>query len=310
MATTVVEVGEATPLSLYIQLAPHTRGDLEVISRAALAWSKMIKEAAFIVEPFAEVRVELVSGTEGSINLNSLIRKVKGALSDPQKLRAIAIAAALFFAGQANGWMIGKGFDEVWAWVKEATGITPEQMSPAEQKQVEETVARILASKSVQDKASAVYAELPKDRNVTGVGISFVPGQRPAHIVPRDEFSDRAGVHAVTEEMVPRRTELDRLTLILVAPVLSDGDYKWKFRYGERTLWALMDDPDFLVRIAPGSKSAPHMMTGIRMTVDLETTQEFKDGVWVITKQRIMKVHGLEEPPRDVSWLDSPSDDE
>lgn len=310
MATAVVETGEDTPLSLYIQLAPHTRADLEVISRAALAWSRMIKEAAFVVEPFAEVRVELVSGTEGSINLNSLIRKVKGILSDPNRLKTIALAAALYFAGQAQGWVIGKGFDGVWDWLRETVGLDAASLPDEQRVEIEDAVSRVLTSKSVAERAAAVYAELPRDPNITGVGVSFKAGERPAHIVPRAEFHERAGIQGVSEELIPRRIEVNRLTLVLVAPVLSDGEYKWKFLYRQKTLWALMDDPDFLARIAPGSRSAPHMMTGIRMSVDLETVQEMKDGVWTITKQRITKVHGLEEPPKDVSWLDSPSDDE
>jgi hypothetical protein len=309
MASHVEVSSDIAPLSLYIALNEQTRGDLEVISRAAIAWSKMIREAAFVVDPSLEVRVELVSGTEGSINLNSLIRVVRDIAGDRQRLTAIALGVAMYFGAQAGGWVVGKGYDALWDYLRTHIGHeTVGKMTPAETQQVEEIVQRIMAAKSVQERAAQVYTELPKDSNVVGVGVSLQPGERPAYIVPRDSFADRAGVKSVVEEVVSRRTETDTVTLALVAPVLSEGDYKWKFLFGTKTIWALMDDPDFKARLSPGSNSAPRMTAGIQLVVDLETVQEMQNGVWVIMSQRIIKVRNLQEPPRQASWLDSPSE--
>src|SRR3712207_4195742 len=98
MATMAMTDEATAPISLYVELAPDRRGDLEVISRAAIAWAETIREAAFLTDPFLDVRVELISGTEGSIDLNSEIRRLAGAvkrsvsdtLSDRKKLKAIA----------------------------------------------------------------------------------------------------------------------------------------------------------------------------------------------------------------------------
>ena len=65
-----------TPLSLYLDLEKGATADLEVVSRAALAWSAAIKDLAFILDPSIEIRVEIASGTPGSFSLNSLIRTV------------------------------------------------------------------------------------------------------------------------------------------------------------------------------------------------------------------------------------------
>ena len=307
-----VAVGEAvveTPLSLYIDLVRGTRGDLEVISRAAIAWSELIRETAFFVDPFLEVRVELVSGSEGSIDLNSLIRAVRGAVADPQNLKAIAIAVLIHFAWQAEGWVVGKGYDDLWASLSaHLPSIQAQSIDDQERRNIDAILSKIADSKATRDKASAVFFELSKDKNVSGVGVSLVPNIRPPFVVPREEFGARSGVQDIEEELIARRTERDRLELTLLAPVLSEGDYKWKFQFGSKTLWALMDDATFKARLEPGSNSAPRMITGIRMDVDLATVQELKNGAWTTVSQTITKVHGIVEPVKQPSWLGAPSE--
>lgn len=303
--------GETTPISLYIDLVPSTRADIEVVSRAAIAWSELIREAVFLVEPFAEVRVELMTGTEGSLNLNARINAIRGVISDPKKLKAVAYAILLFFGGQFSGWVIGKGFDVAWESLSAEAAQVWDTLSSSEQEEALRVARQVVESKTAREKAQRVYAELSKDDRVTGVGATLTPGHRPADIVPRSEFSERAGgSKEIVEETIQRRIVPDRLTLTLIAPSLSEEDYKWKFRLGTKTVWAHMDDETMRARIAPGSNSAPRMLLGIVLDVDLETIQEFRDNVWVVIDQRVTKVHSLKEPTSQPSWLNSPRDDD
>lgn len=307
---TEAPVSETAPISLYVALAPETRGDLEIISRAAIAWTEAIREAAFITDPFLEIRVELLSGTEGSINLNSRIRAIRDAVSDPKKLKAIALGIAFFFATQAVGWSVGKGFDALWDWGRTQLGFNVEALSDDEKKEIEEIVRRIVAARTTNEKAMNVYRELRKDEAVTGVGVSLTPGRAPPYVVPRSEFAERGGLFETDDEIIHRRTERDRIVLTLVAPELSGDEHKWKFIFGAKTLWAHMDDQDFKLRLAPGSNSAPRMVTGIRMDVDIETVQEMREGVWTTIEHRIIKVHSLSEPITQPAWLSAPTQDE
>jgi len=302
--------GEFAPISLYVALEAGSRGDLEVISRAAIAWAEAIREAAFLTDPFLEVRVELVSGTESSINLNSLIHAVRGTISDRKKLRSIAIGIAAFFAHDALDWARGKGYDALWDWVRTEYGIVVEELTVDEKRDAEQIVQRIATSKSTGAKSRTVYEELRKDPVVTGVGIAFQPGVRPNHIVPRSEFAERAGSAEIEQETISRRTETDRLTLTLAAPEISGSDNKWKFTLAGKTLWARMGDDEFKNRLRPGSDSAPHMVTGIRMDVTIETDQELRNSVWTTINQTIVKVHSLAEPLLQPGWLDSPTENE
>jgi hypothetical protein len=278
---------------------------LEALSRAAIAWAEVIREAAFLVDPFLEVRVELVSGTEGSINLNSRIRAIRGTLSDKKKLKAIALGVATFFGLKFGDWLIGKGFDEAWDWLKTEYHEL-QTLSADEQSEVQQIVRQIVDAKSTRAKVTRVYGELAQDEAVTGVGVSLTPAAHPPHVVPRSEFANRAGVVSIEEEIIERRRERDKVTLTLLAPALDEEDHKWKFQLGSKTVWAHMGDADFRKRLEPGSNAAPRMVMGIRMEVELETTQEKRDGVWVTIDQTVEKVRRLSEPLSQPSWLNSP----
>ncbi|MDB5695099.1 MAG: hypothetical protein JWN21_642, partial [Sphingomonas bacterium] len=59
MATAISVPDRFAPISLYIDLEEGELADLEIVSRAAIAWAEAIREAAFILDPTVEVRVEL-----------------------------------------------------------------------------------------------------------------------------------------------------------------------------------------------------------------------------------------------------------
>lgn len=310
MATSIVSRHE-TPLSLYIALQEGERADLEVVGRAAIEWSRMIQEAAALADPFLEVRVELVSGTEGSINLNSMLHAVRGVVDSPKKLKAIAIGVAAFFAMEAGGWAINKSLDALWEWASVEIPALVDDLTDDDRAEVESVVTTIIESKTAQDKARRVYSELQRDQNVTGVGVSFKPNQRPAVVVPRSEFATRAGSIEVKTETRTTRVVPSRVTLTLVSPALADDDSKWRFRIGDKVLWAYMNDSDFRARIMPGSNSAPRMLIGIQMDVEMETTEELQeDGTWKVIEHHIVRVRGLREPPSQKDLWDSSSEDE
>jgi len=302
--------GSNAPLSLYIDLQPDKRADLEVVGRAAVAWAQTIREAAFQVDPFLEVRVELVSGTEGSLNLNSVIQAVRDVLDDPMQLKAIGLGVAVFFALEVGGWGINKALDGFWDWVWQESPEIAEELTDEKRKEIEEIVLRIVEAKSARANAQEVYKQLSQDNSVRGVGVSLRPEQKPVAIVPRDEFSVRSGIESVVVETVVRRTVSSRVSLTLVSPALTEDEYKWRFRLGDKTLWAYMADDAMQARITPGSSSAPGMTIGIVMDVTLQTIQEMNETVWENVEHRVVKVHTLREPASQPSLLSSPTKDE
>src|SRR5689334_10882990 len=100
---------QETPLSLYIELEEGTKPDIEVVARAALAFGQGIREAAFVIDPSLEVRVQLVSGSESSLSLNSLIRaKSVRDLFTWKRLLAVAFTSLLWFRMETARWTFDK----------------------------------------------------------------------------------------------------------------------------------------------------------------------------------------------------------
>jgi hypothetical protein len=84
------------PLSLYLDLKPGLKADLEVTARAALAFASAIREVAYVIDPALELRIELESGTDGSLCLNAILRAVRPKdLFTKRNLIAIASAVGL-----------------------------------------------------------------------------------------------------------------------------------------------------------------------------------------------------------------------
>ncbi len=65
------------PISVYLDLEAGRVADMEVVARAALAFSAAVKDLAYVIDPGLDLRIELQSGTEGSLNLNTILRNLK-----------------------------------------------------------------------------------------------------------------------------------------------------------------------------------------------------------------------------------------
>jgi len=98
-------------VSLYLDIEPGQKADLEVVARAALAFDVAVKELAYILDPGLELRVELESGTEGTLSLNSIIRPIKTIGERSPRF----IAGDLWFVIDATGWGVDRILDHLFA---------------------------------------------------------------------------------------------------------------------------------------------------------------------------------------------------
>ncbi len=281
-------------LSLYIALEPSRNMDLEAAAKAAIAFNSLIKEIAFVIDPFATVRVELKSGTEGSLSLNSVVRGVTGVLTK-ERLAAIALGACVFVGEQTASWAYAKFMDSIW----ESETAPPEDL--------ELIMERLITAPSVQKEVRRLYQELQRDDAVTGVGICGEHDTKPGFIVPRSEFSERGLEVKETEaELVRYVTSVQSVTL--VSPVLVQGKRKWKFKQGKTEFGAPILDDRFLKRVLSGRE--PILMSdGITMKVKMTTKEHRLDGVvWEIVERSIDEVIEVILPPTQTHFLMTPED--
>jgi hypothetical protein len=279
-------VSEEATVSLYLDLETGQVADIEVVARAALAFSAAIKVLAAELAPEADVRVELVSGTEGSLSLNSLIRGA-GMFVTKERLQQVAIGIMTYFAMQ----VAENTSQDVINHIRGKDVPQAVQLSDADVQRI----ARAVQNETARKQAQQVYKEVERDPAIKGVGATDQPGHRPVVIVPRAEFHQHAGL-VVREQTVTHRTVPERMTVVLVSPVLVEGNRRWKFRGPTGEFGAPIKDADFAARVLSGTTTVP-MVAGIIMDVEVETVETLKDGVWVPEKNKtVTHVYGVKPP--------------
>ncbi|MBY3474085.1 hypothetical protein HFN78_24705 [Rhizobium laguerreae] len=287
-------------ISLYIELKEGEKVDLETAARAALAFDAVLKEIAFSIDPFSAIRVELESGTEGSLSLNSIIKSVSGRFTQTQ-LTSIVGGVMFWFAQETASWTYSAILDEVNTQPEIHQSLTKEEVEA-----VAKEIAKILDSKVAEKQVGKVYQELQRDDAVKGVGVAVERDKKPRYIVPRSEFQQRGRI-ITGSESTGSRTETTVQTLTLVSPVLIKGKRKWKFRQQKFEFGAPILDEAFLDRLLSGREPIP-MSDGIAMKVKLTVKEEKKDGVWQIVDRSIDEVIEVIQPPKQYDILGSPSE--
>jgi hypothetical protein len=250
---------DETPVSLYVDLEEGRRADLEAIARAAIAFASAIRETGYVLDPSMTVRVELMSGTEGSLSLNALIRSIKSKdIITKKRLIALAVTASLWFTHETGRWT----YDEV---LRFFTGTEyAAHLSHDDIADIARRVTDILEKGPAQHRVQQVYHELETDDAVRGVGATTEPGKRPERIVPRSEFGNRSGETPGIVEFseIVRQTRRTRERVTLIRPVLEEGRGAWQFSGVAGRFFARIRDERFLEDLLRGRIVVP-MVSGI-----------------------------------------------
>lgn len=285
------------PVSLYIDLEKGQVADIEVVARAALAFSAAIKDLIYVLDPSLEVRVEIMSGTEGSLSLNSIIKSLKKKAGEKPVLAA-AVAMVLSWFGNYT-------FDELMDALRNKG-----ELSDAEMQEIADKVVISLERRVAQPHVRRVYEELGSDKAVKGVGATTVAGERPRSIIPRAQFEEKAEgaiLPEVTE--VRRRSRKRKERVVIISPVLlSSATRRWRFRSAEGEFGAPIKDTAFLEDLITGRVVLP-MTGGVELDVLMETEEELQDGVWVAQEYTVWEVLARHYPPVQGNLLPPPEED-
>jgi hypothetical protein len=295
------------PITLYFDLQDGFTADLEVISRVSLAWAAAIKEAAYMIDPLLEVRVEVSDATSGSFSLNGILRNLHITKDgETLTLRALAFVVVAWMSTHAMDYAFEKGADIV-------TGHEQDAFTPEQKRELREIVEKAMADKAGAQRVQQVYREAERDPAIKGMGATQKRGERPAYIVPRSEFRARSGRGGanVLEETINRRTTVEEVRVMLISPVLLPGTRRWRVQSSVGEFGVTIKDQDFLNQVLMGTTHL-RMRGGIEMVVELETHEEFRNGVWETTDRNVLKVERLIEPPTqgDLPFAPTTKDDQ
>lgn len=270
-------------LTLYLGLEEDSRPDLAVVAKAAIAFDAAIRDIAFVIDPSISVRVELDSGTPGSLKLNSILKTIKGKVADKQTLKAVALVVIGWFAQDVRSYISEQLIETV---IREEVD---HSLSDEDIQKIAELVAKALNGKVGREHIQKVYEELERDGVIDGVGVTTNPDKKPRVIVPRTEFIERSGAVQDIDLGPEFRDKRTKETLILISPVLIDAKRKWKFSTRGVEFGATIEDHDFLEDLLTGQQSI-EMVAGITMDVELDTREERIDGVWTVKDRVISRV--------------------
>jgi hypothetical protein len=300
---------EAAPLSLYLDLQKGHYADLEVVAKASLAFAELVREAAYLLDPGAEIRLELISGTPGSLGLNTIIKLTKHPkLPKRAHILAAISGATAWIIMESASWGLGQMLD----WLKgpdapaAARALTDDELAA-----IASEISSRITHEIAQRQKRKLLSTLAQDPSIIGAGTSSVPGKRPALIIPRSNF--KAGpTHSLQlsePEMSGRRITSTRVTLTLISPVLMQSDRRWKFRIGQDEFGAAVKDRGFVERVLAGEMRV-RLKAGIEIDAELETVEELEAGVWTVKERRVMKVFGMREPAQNSDLFLAPPEDD
>jgi hypothetical protein len=221
------EVAAGEAVSLYIDLKQNERVDLEVAARAAIEWAKTLKAASIAADPNFNYRVILIAAEPGSSKWLAMIEQspVNQALKDvsagwqqlPELVR-YTVAAAAFVTFTAYPTYVTYFYDA--------------EFSATQLDQLEVLLDKVSSDPEVRTHRKAMYRELQKDNNITGVGggVPDNPDWRPPEMIPARRFPEGDGLFEMEEPINEgRRTIYKELDVILVTPRLVNKIYRGHF---------------------------------------------------------------------------------
>lgn len=272
--------------------------------RTAIEWSKMLKAASAAVDPTFNYRVVLIAAEPGSskwlakIERSALNQAVKDVTVGWQEIPII-----LRYTVAVTAFVIVTGYPTYKTYVAD-DGFTPTQLE-----QMNEMLDKTTKDPEVKAHRKAIYRELQRDRNVTGVGggVPDRPDWRPPEMVPVGRFAEADGLFEPFREPEgdDQRTIFQTLDVILVTPRLVNAERAWTFRQegipGHFT--AMMKDTKFLAAL---ENSGIHetLRSNIPMTIKLEIKEVRVDGKWKLKRRGRSVVEVISPVPDSVELFD------
>jgi hypothetical protein len=291
-------MAEGVPLSLYLELEKDRLANLQSASKIALAWNDLILETFAIIDPSADVRIELLDAIEGSLGIRSLIRATtKVAKQHPLIAGTLAAIVGHFFMTPVDDIS-----HEVWRKIYEAVGYTPgvaAKCADEDPDRLKEQAAKAQHTAFAAPQKRELFLQLEREPVITSAGAmpSIVEKPPMPLIVPRADFGPRAGVVAISQETVDKKRVSERLPVILLTPKLKAKELMWEFADDSgRTFSAKMRDPDYIRALEEG-RSGAELMIGLRMDIEVETKLETVAGIWTVKSRDVTKVYSPVLPP-------------
>jgi hypothetical protein len=293
MSSPVDELEFSDQIVLHLDVAPEQTADAEVVAQALLAWIDAARAASGVLDPFAELKIGLVSVEPGSVQLRALFQFVEDRLIAPvadaltpyprikRYARQLAIATSI---GIPTGLTIVVGEHVLYPEPPAAVHPIVREEFEADQRKIGEDLA-------VQKKVQQFYRVVERDKALTGVSVRDGSTMKPIVAVPKSEFADRSGLWSQQEPDAPTRPQSAIWDVVVTHPALFSKPKAWKFRRDGLPFSAMMTDEQFLNAMREGTLPL-HIQEGVQMRVKVEWTERLNGQEWepITRSRKITKV--------------------
>lgn len=249
----------------------------ESVADALSAFVDVLRASAAVIEPGAELGVELVGVEPGSQMFKLALRKLEGHAS---RLKEGGSEFPLISkAAMALGGLIGSTV----VIVSITNAMTPDPRIPDDQMTVFRNMEKELAeSVDLQRESVKFWGIMQDEPAFNRLDVLNGHDRSPVYQVPRSEFAERSGLWSGDESQVVAAVETRRATwdVILVKPVLVPEERRWTFARDGLEFSALMTDKAILQAIH--DKTLPlQMAEGIPMKIEVQYRERFDGNVWL-----------------------------
>jgi hypothetical protein len=272
---------------LQLGLVEGRNADAAVAAESLLAWIDLARDAARAIDPYADVRVELLGREEGS--LRQLLRLVDDhakAISDGAdefpylKKAAIGLAIATATAGLTT-------------FVEQTLqpAAQPVSLSDADRELLRGMTEAVKEDTEVSRSTMRFYRALERDPAVTNVVVKTARGGAPLVVVDRSEFAMRGGLYSPEAEPAPEEVKHETWSVVLMHAPFYASTRHWGFSRDGLRFSAKMTDLEFLQAIV--DRTVPiSLHEGVRMEVLVEWRERFEGKAWryVPDSRRIVRV--------------------
>ncbi|MEL7707322.1 hypothetical protein AAG593_05525 [Citromicrobium bathyomarinum] len=274
----------APDLVLEFEIEEGRSPDIENVARALLAWSDAVQAAVRVIDPAAQVRVELSGVEHGSQRFKQVLRFLEDT------------AEAIEEGGQEYPLI----FKQVKALAKLIGGgilmaVVLNEVVPDEQQEVLEEIRDLLReSPELRRHSEEFYDTLQEEPAIAVVELYEGDSEQPTYSVPRAEFAERSGLFQITEDNQPiERIETRSATwdVVLIRPVLVAKPRRWTFAKDGIEFSAEMTDTTVLTAIREKTITIP-FAEGVMMKIEVVYDEEFDGAVWkpIGKSRKVVKV--------------------
>jgi hypothetical protein len=260
---------------LLLGLKNGRNADAAVAAESLLAWIDLARDAARVIDPFADIRIELLGREKGSLAqwlriVDDQIATVSAGADQFPYLKKVAIGLAIATATAG-----------IQTFVEESLKPEVQQvsLSTADRDLLESMTTAIRKSDDTARSVKRFYRALERDPAVTNVIIKTGRDEMPLVKVDRSEFAMRGGLYSRNDAEQADETKREVWSVVLMQAPFYASSKRWRFSRDGVPFSAAMHDAIFLQAIVDGTVPIS-LRTGVRMEVEVEWRQQARGNLW------------------------------